>query len=158
MSEKGRFIDLKEEESYIEQYVSLRNSYTEFLLTSPVNVIATREWLKKNDIEIKGFVEGNTLLGAAILYLNRGGEIAVFVKDIKKGIGSKLLNAIEQAAIARNLSSIWAWVLSSNLKAQKVFARNGYILEDETERSYNSKIVRGFVFRKKLMQGFNQCR
>lgn len=152
MSEKGRFINLKKEEAFIKQYVNLRNSYAENLLTSPVSMNETKAWLKRTDIEIRGFAEGNMLLGAVILYMNRGGEIAVFVRDSGKGIGSSLLNAIEKVAVEKKLTSIWAWTLTSNLKAQKVFAGSGYIMEGETGRRHNNKAVQGFVFRKKIIQ------
>lgn len=147
-----RIIDLKETGEFIDQYVRLRNSYAKLLLTLPVNATETKEWIKKNnDIEIRGLVENNILLGVIILYLNRDGEIAFFAKEKQKGIGSKLLNIIEKVAKGKELNSVWAWVLSSNAGAQKTFIKNGYLLEKKTEKRYNNKNLEGFVFRKKLI-------
>ena len=145
-------VDLKEKENLIEEYVHLRNRYAELLLTLPVNVSATKEWIKKNDdVEVRGLVQNNILLGVAILYLNREGEIAFFAKEQQKGIGSKLLNIIEEVAREKKLKGVWAWVLSSNTVAQKSFMKNGYLSEQKTQRRYNDKNLEGFIFRKKLI-------
>ena len=145
-------IDLKEKDNLIEEYVHLRNRYAELLLTLPVNVPETKEWIKKNDdVEVRGFVQNNILLGVAILYLNRGGEVAFFAKEQQKGIGSKLLKIIEEVAREKKLKGVWAWVLSANTIAQKSFMKNGYLLEQKTERKFNDKDVEGFIFRKNLI-------
>ena len=145
-------VDLKEKENLIEEYVHLRNRYAELLLTLPVNVSATKEWIKKNDdVEVRGLVQNNILLGVAILYLNRGGEVAFFAKEQQKGIGSKLLKIIEEVAREKKLKGVWAWVLSSNTVAQKSFMKNGYLSEQKTQRRYNDKNLEGFIFRKKLI-------
>lgn len=153
MSEKGRFIDLKDlkqPESFIEQYVALRNSYTELLLTSPVNLAETKEWLKKDDIEIRGFVEDNALLGAVILYLDRNGEVAFFAGEKGKGIGSKLLVLIEDTARRKKLQLIWSWVLKENHIAQRVFEKNGFKKEGETIREYRGMPRQGIEYKKIL--------
>jgi len=85
-----------------------------------------------------------------ILYLDKEGEVAFFVKKRNRGLGSQLLKVIEDVAKEKRLNSLWAWVTSSNLAAQKTFAKNGYLLEGETERRFRNKIFRGFVFRKKV--------
>ena len=145
-------IDLKEKDNLIEEYVHLRNRYAELLLTLPVNVPETKEWIKKNDdVEVRGLVQNNILLGVAILYLNRGGEVAFFAKEQQKRIGSKLLNIIEEVAKEKKLKGVWAWVLSCNTIAQKSFMKNGYLLEQKTERKFNDKDVEGFIFRKNLI-------
>ena len=145
-----KIIDLKKEEFFIEQYVNLRNSYVKLLLTLPVSISETKEWLKRNDIEIRGFVQDNLLLGVVILYLNRDSEIAFFVKYPKKGIGSKLLKIIEKVAKEKDLEFIWSWVLKDNFIAQRVFEKNGFVREKITERMHNKKEYRGITFRKTL--------
>lgn len=146
-----KIIDLKNEEFFIPQYVDLRNSYVDLLLTLPVNINNTREWLKKTEIEVRGIVRDNILFGAAILYLDKGGEIAFFVREQNKGFGGRLLNAIEMVAIERGLKSVWAWVLDYNYIAQKVFEKNGYIREKiAPQKVYNKKNCRGVIFRKRL--------
>jgi predicted acetyltransferase len=147
-----RIINLKKEEAYIKEYISLRNRYSEFLLTKPVNVKETKEWLKGSDVETRGIVQDAILLGVAILYLNRGGEIAFFAKDRHQGIGTKLLKIIERVAKEKNLKSVWAWVLSDNLYAPRTFQKNGYLMEGESSRSYEGESKTGFIFRKKILR------
>jgi len=149
-----KIIDLKKEEFFIEQYVNLRNSYVKLLLTLPVSISETKEWLKRNDIEIRGFVQDNLLLGVVILYLNRDSEIAFFVKYPKKGIGSKLLKIIEKVAKEKNLKSIWAWVRKDNLIAQHVFEKNGFVKEGISKKRYNTVIKLGIKY-KKLMENLH---
>lgn len=144
-------IDLKEEEHYIEQYVQLRNKYAELLLTSSVNFFETKKWIKKNDIEIRGLAQNNVLLGVVILYLSKDGEVAFFVKDINIGIGSKLLNIIDEVAKERKLESIWAWVLDYNYIAQRVFEKKGYIKQGEGARLYGGEIKQCFKYKKNLV-------
>lgn len=145
-----KIVDLKEEEFFIEQYVHLRNSYTELLLTSPVNIFDTKEWLKRNDIEIRGIVQNRVLLGVVILYLSKDGEIAFFVKNQNKGKGSKLLCIIEKVAKEKNLLSIWGWVLEDNLIAQQVFKKCGFVKEGTTQKEYKGIIKQGTKYRKYL--------
>ena len=148
MDKHERVIDLKREERFIEEYVSLRNRYSEFLLTKPVNLVETKEWLKDNQIEIRGFVRDGTLLGVVILYINRDGEIAFFAKDQNLGMGSKLLHIISEVAEKKNLKSIWGWVLKDNFLAQRVFGKNGFINEGLVERMYEGVIREGIRYKK----------
>jgi RimJ/RimL family protein N-acetyltransferase len=145
-----KIIDLKKEESFIEAYVSLRNLYSELLLTKPVSVVETREWLKSSHIEAMGIVQDSMLLGAVILYLNRKGEIAFFTKHQNQGIGTKLLKIVEQVAKEKNLKSVWAWVLFNNQSAQKTFQKNGYTIEGQLSRFYEGESKTGIIFRKKI--------
>jgi predicted acetyltransferase len=145
-----KIIDLKQDEFFIPQYVELRNHYVDLLLTDSVTVDETKEWLVKENIEVRCFVDNHVLIGVVILYLSKEGEVAFFVKKKNRGIGSQLLKVIEEVAKEKKLNSLWAWVMSFNLAAQKTFIKNGYFLEGETERRYRNNILRGFVFRKKL--------
>lgn len=139
-------IDIKERKDFIEQYVRLRNSYAELLLTSPVSITETKEWFKKKDVEVRGLAQDDTLLGVVILYLSRDGEIAFFVKDRNKGVGSKLLDIIEEIARERGLKAVWAWVLKDNLIVQRTFEKNGYLREKNSEREYKGTIRQGIKF------------
>ncbi|MEW6740277.1 MAG: GNAT family N-acetyltransferase [Nitrospirota bacterium] len=150
MNSTEEIINLKEHDFFIEQYINLRNSYAELLLTLPVNISDTKEWLKKNDIEIRGVVQDITLLGVVILYLNKNGEIAFFVREQNKGFGGMLLDIIEKLAIERGLKSVWAWVLKDNLIAQRVFEKKGFIKEEIIEREYKGVIKQGIRYKKYL--------
>jgi len=145
-----KIIDLKQDEFFLPQYVELRNHYVDLLLTNSVTVDETKDWLVKENVEVRCFVDSQTLIGVVILYLNKEGEVAFFVKNRNRGVGSQLLKVIEEVAKGKKLNGLWSWVMSSNLAAQKAFTKNGYLLEGETERRYRNKILRGFVFRKKL--------
>jgi predicted acetyltransferase len=145
-----RVINLKEEEIFIEQYVDLRNTYSELLLTKPVGIRETREWLQSHDIEIRGIVQDDRLLGAAILYLNRDGEIAFFVRYPFKGIGNRLLNIMELVGKERKIKKLWAWVLDENIPAKKTFLNNGYRLEGKSEKLFKDRIRKGVILSKRV--------
>jgi len=109
-----KFIDLKTNLKYIEQYIELRNQYSELLLTKKVNYKETLEWLKIKDIEIYGIVEDDILKGVIILYINKGNELTFFVKEKQKGYGTILLKYMEEIAIKKNIKQLYAWVLEKN--------------------------------------------
>lgn len=46
-----------------------------------------------------------------------------------KGIGSQMLNIIEQEAAGMKLTSIWLQVLTSNERALQLYVKNGYQVE-----------------------------
>jgi GNAT superfamily N-acetyltransferase len=115
-------------------------------------VAETKEWLRDNQIEVRGLVQDDLFLGAVILYLNRAGEIALFVKEPHQGVGTKLLKIIEQVAEEKKLGSVWAWVLLDNQKARWAFRKNGYTEEGRSPRFYMEENKAGIIFRKKIPQ------
>jgi len=141
-------IDLKQRKDFLQEYVNLRNSYSELLLTNPVSIINTKEWIKKVDVEIRGVVKEHTLCGVVMLYLDKGGEVSFFVEKRGKGIGSKLLKIIEDVARKKGLKSIWAYVLQENIIARRVFEKNGYSKGKITERNYNGMFRKGIEYKK----------
>lgn len=148
MADSARLVDLKEEPDFLEQYVEMRNQHREFLLTEPVDLAETRVWVEHEEIEIRGLARGKTLLGAAVLYLGKGGEIAFFTRHPNEGIGSRLLEVIEGVAKDRRLPGVWAWVLSDNAIARRVFMKNGYRLDAESVRTHHHKARNGFILKK----------
>ena len=141
-------INLKDESSFIAQYVELRNKYREFLVTVPVNVEETKKWIDNEDVEVVGVVRGDALLGVAILYLYRAGEIAFFVRTPNCGVGAYLLKVVERIARDKGIVNIWAWVLEENIAAQRTFIKAGYVLEKESSKYFEKRLRRGVVFRK----------
>lgn len=146
-------VDLKENAGFIRQYVDLRNRYVDLLLTREVLREETGEWLEKPEVEVRCLVEGDVLAGAVILYLGRGGEVAFFVREPGKGVGSELLRIIEGVGMERGLRSLWAWVLRTNIPALKTFLKNHYIIDGETEKWHKGSAYRGYLLKKRISPG-----
>jgi len=141
-------IDLKQRKDFLQQYVDLRNSYAELLLTNPVSTSDTKEWIKQVDVEIRGVVKDRTLCGVAILYVDKGGEVSFFAERKGEGVGSKLLEIIEGVAKEKGLKSIWAYVLQENKIARRVFEKNGYSRGKMTKKSYQGILRKGIEYKK----------
>lgn len=153
MPEAIEAIDIKECPGFLEQYVALRNRYIDLLVTDPVSVEQTKRWLARSDIEVRGLAYEGILLGAVILYASRENEIAFFVKEPNKGIGSRLLDLVEQVAIAKKLDSVWAWVLDENNIAKRVFEKKGFYQDGIKQKDKGAAIKTGIVYRKKICYG-----
>jgi ribosomal protein S18 acetylase RimI-like enzyme len=146
----GRVINLKDDGSFIAQYVELRNKYCELLLTESVDVEETKKWIKNENVEIVGVVKGDALVGVAILYIYRAGEIAFFVRTPNHGTGSYLLKIVERIARDRGIMNIWAWVLDENIAAQRTFVKAGYAIEEISSKYFKRILRKGVVFRKTI--------
>jgi ribosomal protein S18 acetylase RimI-like enzyme len=145
-----RTVNLKEERIFLPQYVMLRNKYAKILLTNQVTIKETEEWIKRPDVEVFGIVESDILMGAVILYVDRGGEIAFFARQKGKGYGSRLLAIAEDIARRRGLKAIWAQTLESNTPAIKVFEKRGFKRIGTSERKDNG--VHKMVIFQKILQ------
>jgi ribosomal protein S18 acetylase RimI-like enzyme len=145
-----RVVDLKSDRRLIEQYVALRNSYAELLLAEPVDVPGTGRWMEEKPLELRALERSGELLGAVILYLARGGEVAFFAKAKGRGIGTRLLDIIEAVAKERRLSSVWAWVREDNAIARHVFEKRGFEKEEMSEREYRGAKVSCIRYRKEI--------
>lgn len=153
MPETVKEVNLKERLEFIKQYVELRNRYADLLVTDLVSIEQTRAWLKRGDIEVVGLSSGGILLGAVILYLSRENEIAFFVKEQNKGIGSRLLDLVEHVAKSKKTDSVWAWVLDRNEIAQHVFEKKGFFKDGKKQKKQGAIIKTGVVYRKKISYG-----
>lgn len=140
--------DLTEEKTLLTQYVALRNRFADLLLTSSVTLKETKKWLHDENVIIKCMVDNNVLLGVAILYLDKKGEIAVFAKNQGRGIGKKMIKAIEKAAKEKKLNSVWAWVLKENIIAQRAFEKNGFVKDGTKERDFKGTLKNGIKYKK----------
>lgn len=141
-------IDLREDTSYLGQYIELRNRYAGLLLTSPVGKEETAAWLERERVEVRGLASEGTLWGAAVLYLNKEGEIAFFTREKNRGLGTKLLALIEEVAWDKGLLSVWAWVLKENGIAQRAFEKRGFIREGLSVKRRGDVSYEGVTFRK----------
>ena len=147
-----RIINLKKEKSYLDQYVKLRNKNRMRLLSGAVNRADSEIWLQEKRIVALGVVKGRLLEGAVILYEQKKGEIAFFVRTPGKGIGTILLKNILKAAKKKKASYVWAWVLKSNKIAQHLFIKEGFLSLKETVRMFAGRERKG-IFLKKSLRG-----
>lgn len=148
MADSAQVLDLRHAARYVDAYVRLRNRYVDVLLATPVGVDETQEWLRREDIEVRALVRGGAFLGAAVLYLARDGEIAVFVEEPGRGLGTRLLRNIEEVARQRGVPRVWAWVLQDNVRAQRAFEKRGFVRSGTGERTYHDRTRRGVEFSK----------
>lgn len=141
-------LNLKEHPELIPQYVELRNSYCEPLLTHTVEIQETVQWLSNTTAEIRVIEEENCLLGVVLLYVDRGGEVAFFARQQNRGVGTSLLQAADVIAHQKKLQQIWAWVRADNLVAAKVFEKCGYYESGREDRRYKEQLISGIKFTK----------
>ena len=145
-------LNLKSCIGLLPQYVELRNNYCELLLTHSVELYETNRWIKNTSAEIRVIEEENFILGVVLLYVDRGGEIAFFAKQQNRGIGTRLLNIVEDIANEIKLPLIWAWVREDNHVAAKVFNKCGYSMSGCEDRTYKEQTIRGIRYTKALSE------
>ena len=146
-------IDLRLSPWLIPQYVGVRNANAELLLSKPVGEVETRSWLNSADVEVRCLAsDGKTLLGAVILYPEKGGEVAVFVATPGRGLGSRLLQEVEAVAGSRGMTGVWAWVLSGNLPAARAFEKAGFRCLGQETRLVGDVRHEGLRFEKGILE------
>ncbi len=150
MTSGEEVVDLARRPEFVSHYVELRNQYVDLLVSSPVTFASTVEWLKRDDVEVRGILKDGVLQGAVVLYLDRDGEIAFFAREPGRGIGSRLLENIEEVGKRRNLASLWAWTMERNGAARRAFEKSGFIRETDVTREYQGSRIKGMVYRKQL--------
>jgi RimJ/RimL family protein N-acetyltransferase len=143
-------LDLKGHPELLPQYVELRNRYCELLLTQPVAIAETRGWLHSTTTEIRCIADGDDLLGVVLLYIDRGGEVAFFARQVNRGIGTQLLHIADDMARQKKLTSIWAWVRKDNAAAVRVFEKCGYQEVGNEGRYRHEQLVDGIRFTKTI--------
>lgn len=142
--------NLREKSNLLYQYVQLRNVNARALLTNEISLEQTREYLKKYTTQIYGAVEKDTLEGVVILYTQRNGEIAIFVRNRHEKVGTNLLEHIEAVAEKLALPYVWAWVSITNRAAQGLFKKQGFMGLRTQNKVYNGTQFEGIKFRKYL--------
>lgn len=141
-------LNLKEHPELIPQYVELRNRYCDLLLTHTVEIPETINWVRATATEVRVIAEENCVLGVVLLYIDRGGEVAFFVRQQNRGVGTLLLRTVDVIAHQKKLQQIWAWVRDDNLVAAKVFEKCGYYESGRKERRYKEQLISGIKFTK----------
>lgn len=145
-----RVVDLRAAPLLLPAYVELRNRWREALLTGEVTVAGTRAWLAAADAEVRCLEEDGRLLGAAVLYPSREGEIAVFAATPGRGAGGTLLAQIETVARGRGLPSVRARVRADNPAGLAAFRRASYAEAGRGSESRDGAPVELVLFRKRL--------
>lgn len=143
-------VDLRAAPELVEAYIALRNRHAELLLSEPVTAAGTRRWLAETPAQVRLLREGKRVLGAAVLYPERDGEVAVFVDEPGRGDGPVLLSAIEEAARGIGLGGIRSVARADNERARRAFLRAGFAEEGDATRSYRGSEIALRAFRKAL--------
>ncbi len=144
-------VNLKKNQQWLTDYVFLRNKHLQALLSEKVDLAATKEWLRQNDVELYGIIDGGIFQGAVVIYIkeNKGeGEVAFFTSNIGCGYGGRLLKITDVVAVERRLSKLCAWTRDNNVPAINVFRRNRYFLVKKTEKTYRGEKIKGYLFEK----------
>jgi len=136
---------------FIGQYVRLRNKYVGELMTHKVTIAGTLRWFANTDVEIYGITENEDLLGVVLIYIEKGNEIAFFVKKSGQGIGTRLLKIADRIAKKRQLTQLWAWTKVENIMAKRCFEKNGYIKQKRETREYQGEKIEGHHFVKNFI-------
>lgn len=138
--------DLKGTHCLIDQYVRLRNKYAENLLTNYVSNQETLDWLHKKSVVVFVACEGDELVGALVLYIEKEGEIAVFVKNKRRGIATVLLENAKQYAKGEKMKKIWAWVATTNKASNVLFQKNGFYCISKSRKSFSGMEQNGATY------------
>ncbi|HEY5998743.1 MAG TPA: GNAT family N-acetyltransferase [bacterium] len=146
----SEIVDLRDAPELLEGYVALRNRHAELLLTEPVTAEETRRWLAESPVQVRLLREGGRVLGAAVLYPQRGAEVAVFVDEPGHGTGPALLLAIEEASRGLGATEIRAVVRYDNLRARRAFLKAGFEDAGGFTRLYRGAEVTLNAYRKTL--------
>lgn len=137
-------VDLHKDSPWIAAYVELRNRYTELLLTEPVDVESTRNWLTSQDVaKVRCLIDVDRLLGCVLLYPARKGEVAVFVAEKGRGVGTRLIHLVPEMVSEMGLTSAWAWVRADNPVAGRVFENCGFVPTGAETRTFQGRTVDG---------------
>lgn len=143
--------NLKNSQHYIKPYIDLRNQNKEQLLTDTVSEDETALWLKSANVCVKVAIENDELIGAAILYFDKAGEVAIFVKRKHSGVGTALLKEIQVQARKENLKNLWAWVSNSNIASKKLFEKNKFNADIPCSRVFAGIICYGVIYKMEII-------
>lgn len=143
-----KIYNLKKHIKYLQEYVNLRNIYHNELLTETVTDKETISWLTSYNIEVIIAVEDTSVTGACILHIYRNGEITIFIKDKRLGIGTMLLKTAEKHARIMKLPELYAWIDDQNIASKKFFLTNGYTIINTATKIYRGKKINGSIYQK----------
>lgn len=132
-----KIYELKSNSKYLNDYINLRNSFIKELDTKTVTVSQTINWLNSYNIKVLIAVQDAKLIGCVIIHIYRDGEITIFTKNKRTGLGSLLLKKVVSLARKKGLSKIWAWTLIENINANFLFMKNGFEFDKDIYKNNN---------------------
>lgn len=138
-------LDLRDALHLVGQYVSLRNASADRLLSAAVNEEQTLGWLHTRDVVVKVACEDEKMLGAAVLYVEKGGEVAVFVDARRRGVATALLVDVTEAAREKNMQKLWVWVADDNEPSKKLFEKCGFTFVQKSTKSFDGAEHNGVI-------------
>jgi len=145
---KYKIINLKEDTTYLTDYIDLRNDKSEELLSEKVYFKETLKWFEKENIIIRGLVRDLKLKSVGIIYLDKNNEFSFFCKESSKGYGNTIHNVMISLAKKRGLEFLTAW--TRNNIAENIFKKKGWELVGKRERKYKDKKIVGYDYIIKL--------
>lgn len=141
-------INLKENLGFVEEYVTLRNAWKQNLLTDEVDLDKSYEWVKNSNTIILGVLENRQLTGVGMVYLDKENEIALFVKNQKKGLGTLIMRHLINEMKERNFSYLRGWTYNPNMR--KLFEKYNFKYLGERERAFKGEYYKGGDYEKWL--------
>lgn len=142
-----RIVNLKEHPEWVASYVELRNRFAEALVTKPVTAEETKRWMAAENVDVWVAASKTRVVAAAVLFGQRGGEVAIFNSMPHSNIASQLLQALEQKA-RESQKLVWAWTYQFNARAGEFFERNGYKDLGLQEKAAGSQTLLGHRWEK----------
>ena len=143
--------NLKNSQHYIKHYIDLRNQNKEQLLTDSISEDETILWLNSANVCVKVAIENDELIGAAILYFDKAGEVAIFVKHKRSGVGTALLKEIQVQAQNENIKNLWAWVSNTNIASKKLFEKNKFNADMPCSRVFAGINYYGIIYKMEII-------
>jgi GNAT superfamily N-acetyltransferase len=104
----------------------MRNRFVKELMTKPVTIAETKQWMNDDVGEIICMIEDGSLVGGVIIY-EFTEAIAIFCEP-GKGCGSRLLEYAERWAKEDGHDTLMAKVQPDNERSVRFFLKHGYAL------------------------------
>lgn len=122
-------VDLSKNRQYVDSYVGLRNCFVTELASKIVTSETTLAWMDTGAGDILCEVEGDQVVAALVVY----GTMEVAVFSSKPRMGDALLAEADAVAKSKGYEQLWAWTMPGNVRAEKLFERNGYGWDGSSE-------------------------
>ena len=137
---------LSADSKFLSSYVRLKNRYSKELLAPKITLYETKKWLNRKDVKILVAIKKNIVIAAAVLFVFRNNELAIFTKYRSRGLASKLFNILENSV---NKLSIKVDI--QNKKSLLFFRRKKYFINTHHKSFYKGMKVKTVMLSKKTI-------